>query len=50
MLQAVLSANEPTVVEEDELPRAHEPAHARRFASHEAEEQFPVEAWAEGPS
>ena len=44
----MLSANEPTVVEEERIPRFVEPARAP-FASHEAEERFPVEDWAEGP-
>jgi HD-GYP domain-containing protein (c-di-GMP phosphodiesterase class II) len=48
ILQAVLSANEPTVVEEEgfravmNLPR-------RAFASFEEQLQFPAEAWADGP-
>jgi response regulator RpfG family c-di-GMP phosphodiesterase len=48
VLAAVMSANEPTVVEEQtfgalmNLP-------TRRFPDHKAEDQFPVEDWAEEP-
>jgi HD-GYP domain-containing protein (c-di-GMP phosphodiesterase class II) len=49
ILQAVLSANEPTVVEEDTFRAVMNLPTRKPFASHEAEEQFPVEAWAEGP-
>ncbi len=49
ILQAVLSANEPTVVEEDTFRAVMNLPARERFANHEAEEEFPVEAWAEGP-
>jgi len=49
ILQAVLSANEPTVVEEDAFRAVMNLPTREAFANHEAEEQFPVEAWAEGP-
>jgi len=48
LLAAVVSANEPTVVEEDSL-RALADLPVRSFAGHEEEDRFPVEAWAEGP-
>ncbi len=49
ILQAVLSANEPTVVEEDTFRAVMNLPTREPFPNHEAEEQFPVEAWAEGP-
>jgi HD-GYP domain-containing protein (c-di-GMP phosphodiesterase class II) len=48
VLQVVLNANEPTVVEEEGF-RAIMDLPTRRFASFDEEVQFPVEAWAEGP-
>ncbi|HXY40784.1 MAG TPA: HD domain-containing phosphohydrolase, partial [Vicinamibacteria bacterium] len=48
ILQAVVSANEPTVVE-DESFRAILDLPVRSFADHGEEDHFPVEAWAEGP-
>ena len=48
LLDAVVSANEPTVVEEESL-RAILELPVRAFADHEEEDRFPVEAWAEGP-
>jgi HD-GYP domain-containing protein (c-di-GMP phosphodiesterase class II) len=45
---AVLSANEPTVVEEDSF-RALMNLPTRPFASFEEQLVFPVEAWADGP-
>jgi HD-GYP domain-containing protein (c-di-GMP phosphodiesterase class II) len=49
VLQAVLSANEPTVVEEDTFRAVMNLPTRDPFANHEAEDQFPVEAWAKGP-
>jgi HD-GYP domain-containing protein (c-di-GMP phosphodiesterase class II) len=48
VLQVVMSANEPTVVEEESF-RAIMDLPTRRFASFDEEVKFPVEAWAEGP-
>jgi hypothetical protein len=48
VLQAVLKANEPTVVEEESF-RAVMSLPARRFPSFEDQEKFPVEEWAEEP-
>jgi HD-GYP domain-containing protein (c-di-GMP phosphodiesterase class II) len=48
MLAAVVSANEPTVVE-DENFRAIMNLAVRPFADYTEEERFPVEAWAEEP-
>jgi HD-GYP domain-containing protein (c-di-GMP phosphodiesterase class II) len=48
-LEAVLAANEPTVVEEGTFRALMSLPRREAFANHEAEEQFPVEAWAEGP-
>jgi HD-GYP domain-containing protein (c-di-GMP phosphodiesterase class II) len=48
LLQAVLSANEPTVLEEESF-RAVMSLPLRSFPSFEAQEKFPVERWAEGP-
>ena len=48
VLRLVLSANEPTVVEEESF-RAVMDLPSRPFASFEEQEDFPVEAWAEGP-
>ncbi len=48
MLQLVLRANEPTVVEEESF-RAIMEVPTRRFADYKEETRFPVEAWAEGP-
>ena len=48
LLEAVVSANEPTVVEEDSF-RAILELPVRSFAGHDEEDRFPVEAWAEGP-
>jgi HD-GYP domain-containing protein (c-di-GMP phosphodiesterase class II) len=45
---AVLKANEPTVVEEESF-RALMNVAARSFPSFEALQEFPVERWAEGP-
>jgi HD-GYP domain-containing protein (c-di-GMP phosphodiesterase class II) len=49
ILRAVLCANEPTVVEEDAFRAVMNLPTREPFANHEAEEQFPVEAWAQGP-
>jgi HD-GYP domain-containing protein (c-di-GMP phosphodiesterase class II) len=49
VLQVVLSANEPTVVEEDSFRAVMNLPRRDPFANHEAEDRFPVEAWAEGP-
>ena len=48
VLQAVLKANEPTVVEEESF-RAVMNLPARSFPSFADQEKFPVEEWAEGP-
>jgi HD-GYP domain-containing protein (c-di-GMP phosphodiesterase class II) len=48
MRDAVMSANEPTVMEEENF-RALMHVPARSFLSFEHQEQFPVEDWAEGP-
>jgi hypothetical protein len=48
VLQAVLKANEPTVVEEESF-RAMMTLPARSFASFKDQESFPVEGWADGP-
>jgi len=48
VLRLVRSANEPTVVEEESF-RAVMNLPSRPFASFEEQEDFPVEAWAEGP-
>jgi hypothetical protein len=48
VLQTVLAANEPKVVEEESF-NALMNLPARRFASHKEEDEFPVEAWADGP-
>ena len=48
VLQAVLKANEPSVVEEESF-RAVMSLPARRFPSFEDQEKFPVEEWAEEP-
>jgi HD-GYP domain-containing protein (c-di-GMP phosphodiesterase class II) len=48
VLQAVLAANEPTVVEEESF-NALMDIPARRFGSFDEEDRFPVEAWADGP-
>lgn len=48
VLQAVLSANEPSVVEEESF-RAVMSLPRRSFSSFEDQERFPVEEWAEGP-
>jgi HD-GYP domain-containing protein (c-di-GMP phosphodiesterase class II) len=48
VLRLVMSANEPTVVEEESF-RAVMNLPSRPFASFEEQEVFPVEAWAEGP-
>ena len=48
VLQAVLKANEPSVVEEESF-RAVMSLPQRNFPSFEDQEQFPVEEWAEGP-
>jgi HD-GYP domain-containing protein (c-di-GMP phosphodiesterase class II) len=45
---AVMSANEPTIVEEESF-RAMMSLPARTFPNFPDEEQFPVEDWAEGP-
>jgi HD-GYP domain-containing protein (c-di-GMP phosphodiesterase class II) len=49
VLEAVVRANEPTVVEEDTFRALMNLPTREAFATHEAEEQFPVEAWADGP-
>jgi HD-GYP domain-containing protein (c-di-GMP phosphodiesterase class II) len=48
VLQAVLKANEPSVVEEESF-RAVMSLPQRNFPSFEDQEKFPVEEWAEGP-
>jgi HD-GYP domain-containing protein (c-di-GMP phosphodiesterase class II) len=48
VLRVVLSANEPTVVEEESF-RAVMDLPTRSFTSYDDEAQFPVEAWADGP-
>jgi HD-GYP domain-containing protein (c-di-GMP phosphodiesterase class II) len=48
VLEAVLHANEPSVVEEESF-RAVMSLPARSFPSFEDQERFPVEEWAEGP-
>jgi len=48
VLQAVMSANEPTVVEEESFAAVMN-LPARSFPSFEDQERFPVEEWAEGP-
>lgn len=48
VLRAVLTANEPTVVEEESFAALMD-LPARRFPSHEAEDCFPVEDWASAP-
>jgi HD-GYP domain-containing protein (c-di-GMP phosphodiesterase class II) len=49
VLKTVLTANEPTVVEEESFRAVMNLARRDAFANHEAEDQFPVEAWADGP-
>jgi HD-GYP domain-containing protein (c-di-GMP phosphodiesterase class II) len=49
VLHAVQSANEPAVVEDDAFRAVMNLPRRNPFANHEAEVQFPVEAWAEGP-
>jgi len=48
MLEAVIQANEPTVVEEESF-RVLTNVPPRLFADHAAEERFPVEDWAQPP-
>jgi HD-GYP domain-containing protein (c-di-GMP phosphodiesterase class II) len=48
VLRLVLSANEPTVVEEEAF-RTIMNLPTRPFASFEEQQEFPAEAWAEGP-
>jgi HD-GYP domain-containing protein (c-di-GMP phosphodiesterase class II) len=48
VLNAVIKANEPTVVEEENFS-ALMSLPTRRFSDHEAEELFPVEDWAQEP-
>ena len=48
VLEAVIRANEPTVVEEESF-RLLMNVPPRPFADHEAEERFPVEDWAQAP-
>jgi HD-GYP domain-containing protein (c-di-GMP phosphodiesterase class II) len=48
LLNAIVHANEPTVVEEETF-RAFMNLPARAFQSHEEEERFPVEEWAQAP-
>jgi HD-GYP domain-containing protein (c-di-GMP phosphodiesterase class II) len=48
VLHAVMSANEPTVLEEESF-RAMMNLPARSFQGFEDQELFPVEGWAEGP-
>ena len=48
VLKAVLSANEPTVVEEENFSALMN-LPARRFSDHDAEDVFPVEDWAQEP-
>jgi hypothetical protein len=48
VLQAVLRANEPTVVEEESFSALMN-LPARSFPDHRAEDQFPVEEWAKAP-
>jgi HD-GYP domain-containing protein (c-di-GMP phosphodiesterase class II) len=49
VLQAVLRANEPTVVEEENFRAVMNLPARGKFTDHEAEDRFPVESWAEGP-
>ena len=48
VLEAVVQANEPTVLEEESF-RLLMSLPPRPFADHEAEERFPVEDWAQAP-
>jgi HD-GYP domain-containing protein (c-di-GMP phosphodiesterase class II) len=48
VLQTILAANEPKVVEEVSFATLMNLA-ARRFANHKEEDEFPVEDWADGP-
>jgi len=48
VLQAVMSANEPTVMEEESFATVMN-LPARSFPSFEDQERFPVEEWAHGP-
>ncbi len=48
VLEAVLAANEPTVVDEETLD-ALAGMPGRSFANHDEENGFPVESWAAGP-
>ncbi len=48
LLDAIIRANEPTVVEEESL-RAILELEVRSFADHDEEDRVPVESWAEGP-
>jgi HD-GYP domain-containing protein (c-di-GMP phosphodiesterase class II) len=49
LLQAVLQANEPTVVEQESFAVLASLPEPRRFADHEDEAVFPVEDWAQQP-
>jgi HD-GYP domain-containing protein (c-di-GMP phosphodiesterase class II) len=49
VLQVVLTANEPRVVEEGSFRAVMNLPAREPFPDYQAEEQFPVEAWAEGP-
>jgi HD-GYP domain-containing protein (c-di-GMP phosphodiesterase class II) len=49
VLQAILRANEPTVVADDAFQAVMSVAARERFPTVQAEDAFPVEAWADGP-
>jgi HD-GYP domain-containing protein (c-di-GMP phosphodiesterase class II)/L-fucose mutarotase/ribose pyranase (RbsD/FucU family) len=49
VLHAVVRANEPTVVEEESFSALMNLPAPRRFPDHDAEDDFPVEDWAEEP-